>query len=201
MLKWILWIVTAAVVIVGITVFFFMQGPDLSRFEYLKEPQIVQKPDQTMLVVTATGDPNQIGAKAFGALFSTYYKLENNQKAWPIAPRARWPKPLITPKEQWIGLYALPVSATAKLPVNFKVDDPRLKVEIQTWQWDNAAEILHIGSYSTEVPTVKKLMDLVKKNGYRVTGVHEEEYLRGPGMFGPGDPDKYYTIIRYGVSK
>ncbi len=201
MLKWILWIVGAAAIIVGITVYFFMQGPDLSRYEYLKEPQIALKPDQTMLVVTATGDPNQVGAKAFGALFSAYYKLENNQKTWPIAPRARWPKPLNTPKEEWVGLYALPVSAAARIPDNFKLDDPRLKVEIQNWHWGTAAEILHIGSYGAEVPTVKKLMDFVKKNGYRVTGVHEEEYLRGPGMFGPGDPNKYFTIIRYGVSK
>ena len=200
MLKWMLWIIGAAVIIIGITGFFFMQGPDLTRYEYLKEPQIAEKPDQTMLVVTAAGDPNLIGPKAFGTLYSVYYKLENNQKIWPIAPRARWPKPLGTPKADWIGLYALPVSAEAKLPKELKIE-PGLTAEIQTWHWGYAAEILHIGSYGSEAPTVQKLMGLVKKNGYKLTGVHEEEYLRGPGMFGPGDPNKYYTIIRYGVSK
>ena len=34
-----------------------------------------------------------------------------------------------------------------------------------------------------------------------MVGEHEEEYLRGPGMFSKGDPEKYLTIIRYRVKK
>ncbi len=33
------------------------------------------------------------------------------------------------------------------------------------------------------------------------TGEHEEEYLKGPGMFGTGGPEKYLTIIRYRLKK
>lgn len=61
------------------------------------------------------------------------------------------------------------------------------------------AEILHIGPYSAEVPTTERLQSYIKEKGYRVIGVHEEEYLKGPGMFGKGNPEKYYTIIRYRV--
>ena len=202
MMKWIAGIVIAVVIVAGIGLYLIMKGPDLSKYEYLKDPQISEKPDQTMLVVEAKGDPNVVAGKAFGLLFSTYYKLRNNQKSFGLAPRARWSQSILTTnKEDWVGRYALPVSPGAKLPDKFKIDDPDLKVSIVTWKYGTVAEILHIGAYSEEPATVKNLLDFIEVNGYRVSGDHEEEYLRGPGMFGKGDPNQYYTIIRYTVFK
>ena len=201
MLKWLFWSVALIVIIAGITLYFLMKGPDVSRYEYLKEPQISEKADQPVLVVEAKGDPNVIGGQAFSLLFKTYYSLKDNAKSFSVAPRARWPHIIATtPKDQWLGRYALPVSTTAKLPDNFKAL-PGLKVSLETWQYGTVAEILHIGSYSSEPPTIKKLQDFVRAKGYRVIGEHEEEYVKGPSMFGPGDPNKYYTIIRYQLAK
>ena len=43
-------------------------------------------------------------------------------------------------------------------------------------------------------------MAFIKKEGYEICGLHEEEYLRGPGV--PFvKPKDYYTIIRYPVCK
>ena len=188
------------VIIIAITAYFFFQGPDVSRYLSLKEPRISEKPDQPVLVVEAKGDPNVIGGKVFSLLFKTYYALKDNAKSFTVAPRARWPHIIAaTPKNQWQGSYALPVSPTAKFPDKFNVNDPSLKVALVTWSYGTVAEILHIGSYSSEAPTIKKLQDFVKANGYRVIGEHEEEYVKGPSMFGPGDPKGYYTIIRYRV--
>jgi effector-binding domain-containing protein len=63
------------------------------------------------------------------------------------------------------------------------------------------AEILHVGSYSSEEPDIRRLHAFVESKGYRVIGDHEEEYVKGPGMFFAGDPDKYLTIIRVRIEK
>jgi effector-binding domain-containing protein len=63
------------------------------------------------------------------------------------------------------------------------------------------AEILHIGPYDREEPDIARLTGFIKDNGYSIIGDHEEEYLKGPGMFSKGNPEKYYTIIRYRVKK
>jgi hypothetical protein len=202
MFKWLLGIVVAIVIVIGIALYLFMKGPDVSRYEYLKEPQISEKPDQLVLVVEAKGDPNVIGMKTFSLLFKTYYALKDNAKSFTVAPRARWPIAVtLPPKDQWQGSYALPVSPTAKFPDKFKVDDPSLKVMLVTWHYGTVAEILHIGPYSAEPPTIERLKTFIKSQGYRIIGEHEEEYVKGPSMFGPGDPNKYYTIIRYQVVK
>ena len=175
-----------------------MRGPDLSAYESLRQPRISTMASQRMLVVELIGDPNQVGGKAFGALFKTFYQLKGVPKGGPPpAPRARWPLSLDTPKAEWVGVYGMPIPAGVEdLP---EKADPLVK--IGTWDYGTVAEILHVGPYNEEAPTVGRLMAFISQNGYQVIGEHEEEYLRGPGMFGKGDPREYYTIIRYRVTK
>ena len=180
---------------------FMMRGPDVSQFEHIKEPKISQKNDQKMVVVKAIGDPNVVGENAFKLLFNIYFKIEGASKGpKQPAPRARWPKALDTPKEEWVGLCALPVPEnTTELP-EF-LPEQGLDVSLSIWEYGNVAEILHIGPYDTEEPTVNKLVEFIKKQGYEIVGDHEEEYVKGPGIFGKGNPEKYLTIIRYQVKK
>lgn len=201
MYKWILLVIVIMVVIALVLGYFFIKGPDLSKYEYLKEPQISKKDNQIMLVVEVKGDPNVVGGKAFGTLFQTFYKLKNNPKSIHVAPRARWPISPDTPKNSWVGRYGLPVSETAQFPDDFKPGDPNLKIELQNWEYGEVAEILHIGPYSEETPTINRLHQFIREKGYEITGEHEEEYIKGPGMFGKGNPNQYYTIIRLRVKK
>jgi hypothetical protein len=192
--------VVAVLVISALVLFFLVpKGPDLKAFEFLKEPRIANMPDQKMLVVTAQGDPNIVGSKAFKLLFQTYFRIPGVPKSVIHAPRARWVGDMNV-KSSWTGYYALPVpEATAQLPA---VDaEPGYKVELLTWAYGDVAEILHVGLYSEEPPTIKKLHLFLQERGYRIIGEHEEEYLKGPGMFFKGDPKGYYTIIRYRVVK
>lgn len=169
------------------------------EYEYLLEPQISEKAPQKMLVYEAEGDPNETVGNAFGALISTFFKLKKTHDMDMAAPRARWPKPADTPKDEWLGIYAMPVAETVlEIPAKAHEEHPELKLE--TWDYGIVAEILHIGSYASENPTVEKLHKFISESGYEIVGPHEEEYLKGPGMFGPGNPDKYYTIIRYPVA-
>ena len=201
-MKKVVFIVLAILVILIIIAFIglrsMMRGPDLSTYESLRQPRISMMASQRMLVVELKGDPNQVGGKAFGALFKTFYQLKDVPKGGPPpAPRGRWPLSLDTPKGEWIGIYGMPIPTTVEtLP-----DKADPLVKIGTWDYGTVAEILHIGPYNEEAPTVGRLMAFISRNGYQAIGEHEEEYLKGPGMFGKGDPKKYYTIIRYRVEK
>jgi len=57
------------------------------------------------------------------------------------------------------------------------------------------AQILHIGPYGEEGPTVKKLHEFVSNKGYEIAGVHEEEYLTTPKA------KVQKTLIRYSIRK
>ena len=70
-----------------------------------------------------------------------------------------------------------------------------------TWEYGDVAEILHVGPYSREEPTMQRLKSFAGQQGYTFLEGHEEEYVRGPTMSGPGDTEKYLTIIRYRVKK
>ena len=164
---------------------------DFSQYEKLKDPQIRKMPNQKMLVVEAKGDPNVVAKDAFTKLFSTYFKLPGAKMA---VPRGRWIADFACPKEDWLGLYALPLpESVTSLPGGVE------GVKIEEWEYGEVAEILHIGAYSEETPTIEKLHKFVSEQGYVITGPHEEEYLKGPGMV--SDPSEYWTIIRYQVRK
>lgn len=203
--KIILGVAAALVVIVAafiaFGVYYMTQGPDLTKYEHLKEPAISSMPHQKMLVVEAKGDPNVVGGKAFAMLFQLYFKIKETPKGpGQPAPRARWPMPFDTPKTEWIGLYAMPVpEAVSELP-QYEAS-PELNVSLTTWEYGEVAEILHYGPYDQEQPTVARLMEFIRAQGYEVAGEHEEEYLKGATMFSKGDPKKYVTIIRYRVKK
>jgi hypothetical protein len=192
------------VVVVGfiaVSMYYMIQGPDLTKYEPLKEPKISTAQNQKMIVVEAKGDPNVVGEKVVGLLFRMYFKMKGIFKGPnQPAPRARWPVALDTPKTEWVGLYAMPVPETTTALPQYEAA-PELKVSLTTWEYGEVAEILHVGPYDKEQPTVARLMEFIKAQGYEVVGEHEEEYLKGPTMFSKGDPEKYVTIIRYRVKK
>ncbi len=189
------------IVISGISMPLIAQLSNASPFEQLKEPKISIKENQKMLVVESKGDPNVIGGKAFGLLFQLYFSIpEARQNLMQTIPRARWPLALDTPKSEWTGLYALPIPETVTEPPKHEPQED-LKVYLDTWEYGEVAEILHTGPYSKEEPTIKRLTDFIKEQGYEIVGNHEEEYISGPSISGNDDPEKYITIIRYRVKK
>lgn len=198
-------LVAAPVLVVVVPVAFFlfaMGGPNEAQFEYLKDPQVRILPDLKVLQVEVKGEPELVGSQAFGLLFKTYFQLKGVPKGpRQPAPRARWPLSLDTPKGQWIGRYAMPVPESVDSLPGPETGESGLRVSLTTWDYGEVAEILHVGPYDREEPTISKLTQFVKESGYEPLGEHEEEYIKGPGMFSQGNPDKYLTIIRYRVKK
>jgi hypothetical protein len=102
--------VTLAVIVMllaAVLFYIFSQGPDLGKYEFLKQPRITALTAQRMLVVTAQGDPNAVGSKAFGLLFKRYFKIPGVPKSMHLAPRARWAGDMRV-KSSWTGYYAGP---------------------------------------------------------------------------------------------
>ncbi len=173
-------------------------APSMKQYEPLKDPKIVKKADQKVIYIELKGDPNKMGG-AVASLYQIYFKLPIKGKKM-VAPRARWPKPFNTPRDEWVGIWALPVpDSVTSLPV--LKEKTAYEIKLGTWEYGDVAEILHKGPYKTEIPAIEKLKAFIQSSGYGIAGIHEEEYLIGPGMFGPGNPEKYYTIIRYPVKK
>ncbi|MCY3600096.1 MAG: GyrI-like domain-containing protein [Gemmatimonadetes bacterium] len=194
LLAWSLGAAVAAVELGG-------QEVDPVAFEHLVEPRIVERADERVLEVRAIGDPDEIGSAAFGLLFQLYFSSGAATGFSPPVVRARWQEGLDEiPRSEWVGRYALPVpEAVESLPEHTPPDG--VTASITTWEYGTIAEILHIGRYDAEQPTIKRLKAFVEAEGYETFGGHEEEYIVGPTMAGPGDPDEYRTILRYRIRK
>lgn len=191
-------VVMLAVVIV--MVYYMWKGPDLSRYDHLIEPAISTKPAQKMILVEVMGDPNVVAQGAYELLYGLYYGTDGVDM-WPLpSPRARWTVPPDRPKEEWIGMYGIPVpDSVVELPEHTAV--PGMKASLATWTYGEVVELLYIGPYEDETPAIQRMRDHVEARGYTFTGPHEEEYLKGPGMVFSGNPDDYVTILRYEIGR
>src|SRR5919199_1669464 len=115
-----------------------------------QEPRIVEMPRQKMAVVYTQGDPNVVGPTVLPALYRAVYTLKfaNKKKGddFKVGPlRARWPNLPHVPKDQWHGIWGLPIpDDTTSLPQKV----PGVDVRIEAWEYGTVAEILHRGPFS-----------------------------------------------------
>ena len=56
-----------------------------------------------------------------------------------------------------------------------------------------AAQIMHIGPFSTEGPTIEKIHNYIIESGNTISGLHHEIYLSD---IRKGKPENWKTIIR-----
>jgi hypothetical protein len=66
-------------------------------------------------------------------------------------------------------------------------------VRFETYHEGTAAQLLHIGSYDDETPTVMRIHDFILENGWQLHGKHHEIYLSDPRKTAP---EKLKTVIR-----
>jgi hypothetical protein len=160
-----------------------------------QQPEILDLSPQKMAVVYTTGDPTIAGAQAVPALHASVSALVPRLKEQGIdfqlqAVRARWPDKNSAPKDEWTGIWGLPIpNVVDSLPQKV----PGIKVKIEVWDYGKVAQILHIGPYTTEGLTIKHLMDFIDKSGYQVAGSHEEIYITPPNV------EEQKTIILYPI--
>jgi hypothetical protein len=67
------------------------------------------------------------------------------------------------------------------------------QVSFKTFAEGNAAQILHVGPFSTEEENIQKIHDYIQQHGYTLQGKHHEIYLNDSRKTAP---EKLKTIIR-----
>jgi hypothetical protein len=188
-----------------------------------KEPQKVDVPDFKYLMIGGQGDPNtapefpeKIQA-LYGLAYTMKFMLKQDRRAavdFVVPPLSGlWCAEDITAfnagrKNEWLWTLMilqpdavtpeLLEKAKAKLAAKKKVPPFATQVRVDVLHEGLAVQMLHIGPYSAEGPTIARLHDFLKYNGYTFNGRHHEIYLGDPRRC---QPEKLKTIIRQPVKK
>jgi hypothetical protein len=181
------------------------------------KPALIDVPARNCLMIDGRGDPNgQAFQEAIGTLYSVAYTLKftfKKEKAidYPVmALEGLWCADNIAdfPGDkrdnwQWTIFITLPDVVTKKdiaqavAAVKAKAKFPRFpEVRFEKFLEGKAAQIMHIGPYAAEGPTIERLHKFVEEQGYALRGKHHEIYLGDPRR---SAPEKLKTIIRHPV--
>ena len=182
-----------------------------------RDPAVVRVPALKVLVITGRGDPakGKEFQEAVQALYALVYTLKfsgkkgSRQREMPVLPLdALWWMtgtkgfPANAPRSawRWQAMLAVPGFVTeamlAKVRKDVLAKKPiplARKVRLKTWKEGLCAQVLHVGPYAAERPTIKRLHDFVREQGYRPTGRHHEIYLSDPRRTSPRN---LKTILR-----
>lgn len=176
----------------------------------------VEVPRFNFLMIDGKGDPNTASAykEAVEALFSLSYTLKFAVKKGPAAidygvmplEGLWWAEDMEkfaqTPKDEWLWTAMImqpemineELIAEAKENLSKKKDLPgRERIRFEPFEEGRAAQILHIGPFSEEGPTIQKVHDYIQEMGFPLKGKHHEIYLSDIRR---AAPEKWKTIIR-----
>ena len=182
-------------------------------------PALVRVPELRYLMVDGHGDPNTAPdyAAAVEALYTVAYTIRFALKRGPAAVDAPvmpleglwWTPDMATFSVEdkaswdWTMMIALPPQATPDVVADARTAAQRKKsleaigrVREERLAEGLAAQVLHVGPYSEEGPTVERLHGFIEEQGCRLTGKHHEIYLGDPRR---AAPEKLRTIIRQPV--
>jgi hypothetical protein len=182
------------------------------------EPELVEVPPLRFLMIDGLGG---VGGPEFqqsmGALYSLAYPVKFAAKkrlslSYPVMPSEGlyWDadggpgEPPASPDTTaWRLMILLPDEVDSEFvdevraKVASKQDVPRLDdVRVQTYSEGESVQILNVGPYADETPTVQRLFAFAHERGYEVAGSHHEIYLSDPGRTAPA---KLKTVLRYPV--
>lgn len=184
-----------------------------------KRPALVEVPEMPFLMVDGKGDPeSEPFQRAVEALYSLAYTVKFSRKktggedfwvrpleglwsveapgCWDEASRSAW---------LWTAMIPLPDSVTpdeldhAREEVARRKELPALdEVRLERWQEGLSAQIMHVGPYAEEPPTIAQLHEFVDASGYRLRGRHHEIYMGDPRRTAP---ENLKTILRHPVER
>lgn len=186
-----------------------------------KECVLVDVLPFNFLMIDGAGDPNTAPAytAAVEALYSVSYTLKFMLKKgaeavdYAVMPLEGlwWAEDMSTfsteRKNDWLWTmmilqpdFVTPAQVeAAKAEAMRKKELPALpNVRFETFHEGRAAQIMHLGPYAAEGPTVARLHAFIKERGYALAGKHHEIYLSDPRRT---TPEKMKTVIRQPVGK
>jgi len=186
-----------------------------------KDFSLVEVPPLQFLMIDGRGDPNRAPeyVQAVEALYSLSYGLKfmskkqlgkdyvvppleglwwaEDWRAFVEGDRDAWQWTMMILQPEWIGVEM--VEAAAREAAR-KKDLPALpKARLETFHEGLAVQILHVGPYSAEAPTLRRLHEeYLPSQGLEPTGKHHEIYLSDPNRTAP---EKLKTILRQPVRR
>ena len=185
-----------------------------------KEVSVVEVPAFNYLMIDGQGDPNtaQSYKDALEALFSVAYAAKfmlkkgeqaidygvmpleglwwsDNMAEFTVANKADW---------KWTSMIMQPSIVSAQI-IEAAIADVRKKkklaaldlLRVESFVEGRCAQLLHIGPFSEEGPTVERLHRFIDDKGYKHNGKHHEIYLSD---IRKADPAKWKTVIRQPVA-
>jgi len=184
-----------------------------------KQFEVVDVSPMNFLMIDGHGDPNTAQAyqEAVEALYAVAYKIKfmskNEQgKDYVVPPmeglwwagdmavfttgdKSAWDWTMMIMQPEWVTREMF----EAALKQVEKKNLPALsKLRMETYHEGLAVQILHIGSYDDEAPTIARMHVFAAENGYDLAGKHHEIYLGDPRKVAP---EKLKTVLRQPVRK
>ena len=185
-----------------------------------RKPAIVDVPAGRFLAITGRGEPGGDAYRAaLNALYSVAYTLKFRCKkegrdftVMVLEGLWWWDAPAAAPGEappreewNWKSMIRQPdfvteeMAEAAKEEAKAKKGLPEIdRVVLETFDEGLSAQIMHVGPYSEEGPTIERLHAFIAENGYRPRGLHHEIYLSDPRRT---PPERWRTIIRQPVER
>ncbi|MBY8989315.1 MAG: GyrI-like domain-containing protein [Candidatus Lokiarchaeota archaeon] len=184
-----------------------------------KDPVIIEVPEMQFLMIDGMGSPgdSQEYQDALSVLYPVSFRTKFLSKAkgkdYVVPPleglwwadnlndftegnRDKWKWTMMIRQPDWITQEMIDEAITItkdKKPELLKLL-PKLRLE--KYKEGKAAQIMHIGPYSEEGPTVQKVHDHIQKEGGKFDGLkakHHEIYLSDPRK---ANPATMKTVIR-----
>ncbi len=184
----------------------------------VKKPAVVDVTELNFLMVDGSGDPNtsQDYADAIMALYGMAYTIKfmlkkEGRADFKVMPLEGlwWMKGTrdfdAENKDawEWRAMIAVPDIITAadfkaaKAELREKKDPASLeKLRMKAFHEGKSVQIMYIGPFKDEGPTISALHEFAKENGFKLTGKHHEIYLSDPRRTAP---EKLKTVIRQPV--
>jgi hypothetical protein len=170
----------------------------------------------SFLMVDGQGDPNTAPAyqEAVEALYAVAYALKFMVKRGPLAVDYKvmpleglwWAEEMsqfsMADKEQWLwtsmimqpDLVDAAYFEGAVAQVQKKKDLPALgRMRLERYREGLSAQIMYVGPYADEAPTIDRLHQYIAERGYQRRGKHHEIYLSDPRRTAP---ERLKTVIR-----
>jgi len=185
-----------------------------------KHPSIVEVPELAFLMIDGRGDPNGSEAyqDALGALYGIAYTLKfalkkaDPERDFKVAPlEGLWWADTERPSMEelqaardawnWTMMIAVPdavtaaeVAAAAEAAARRRPLPAAGRVRLERFAEGLAAQIMHVGPYADEAPTIERLHTFAAEQGYELRGRHHEIYLGDPRRTAP---ERLKTVIRH----
>ena len=185
-----------------------------------KEFVVVDVPPMNFLMIDGHGDPNttQEYQNAVEALYGVAYKLKfmskkekgmdyivppmeglwwvENMEKFTTESKSAWDWTMMIMQPEWI---TQEMFEEALKQVEKKKNPPALSgLRLEVYHEGLTVQIMHIGPYNAEGPTIARMHTFIVENGYEPAGKHHEIYLGDPRKVAP---ERLKTVLRQPIRK